>query len=69
MLETCYLPTEEVAKAMTDALLELFRHKTWATLQLIGLEVPGPNGLDVWGYAEAKGQTQPVTAETWTSPA
>lgn len=30
-----YLATWEVEKTMTDALLELYRHKTWATLRLI----------------------------------
>ena len=29
-----------------------------------GLEVPEPNGLDVWGYAEASGQMQPVGAKS-----
>ena len=27
-----------------------------------GLAVPEPNGLDVWGYAEAQGQMQPVAS-------
>ena len=30
-----YLATWEVEKTMTDALLELYRHKTWATLRLL----------------------------------
>ena len=29
-----------------------------------GLEVPEPNGLDVWGYAEAEGLMQPVASDT-----
>jgi uncharacterized damage-inducible protein DinB len=29
-----------------------------------GLDVPEPNGLDVWGYAEATGQMQPVGSAT-----
>jgi len=33
-----------------------------------GLEVPEPNGLDVWGYAEAEGQMQPVASGAETPP-
>lgn len=29
-----------------------------------GLDVPEPNGLDVWGYAEASGLMQPVGSKT-----
>jgi uncharacterized damage-inducible protein DinB len=29
-----------------------------------GLEVPEPNGLDVWGYAEAEGLMQPIASDT-----
>ena len=29
-------------------------------LGVLGLELPEPNGLDVWGYAEAKGQMQEI---------
>jgi hypothetical protein len=52
---------------MSGALLELFRHKTWATLRQ-------PNGLDVWGYAEATGQgagrlrhLETFRENTWTA--
>ena len=31
-----------------NGLLEMFRYKLGAR----GLELPGPNDLDVWGYAE-----------------
>jgi hypothetical protein len=52
---------------MSGAVLELFRHKTWATLRLIEycqdfadehLDATISNDLHVWGYAEAEGQMQ-----------
>jgi uncharacterized damage-inducible protein DinB len=34
------------------------RSHVMSILGALGLETPGPNGLDLWGYAEAEGQMQ-----------
>ena len=42
------------------------RSQVLSILGARGLEVPEPNGLDVWGYAEALGQMQPVASGNLT---
>ncbi len=58
------------AVAMAQAINHADDHRSHvlSILGARGLEVPEPNGLDVWGYAEAEGQMKPVASGAETPP-